>query len=159
MSTSSSSSIMLDAYITLVEAEDYFETYRLETLVWDSATEDNKVKALNMSTCLIDTLNFLGTKTDSTQAHQFPRNQDTEVPTDIKRACAELAYELLDDVNPNYEMENLIVTQQTYANVRITRDTGSAPIHLIHGIPSATAWKLLSPYLYDPNTISVVRVS
>ncbi len=40
------------------------------------------------------------------QPLEFPRGSDTAVPDDIRRACYEIAYNLLDGKDPEMELEN-----------------------------------------------------
>lgn len=145
-------------YMTLLEAEAYFLT-RLNTEAWDSATDDEKTAGLTMATEAIDRLNYLGDMTDSDQANQFPRDADTVVPDDIKKACAEDALMLLDGFDVELELEQLNMVSQGYANVRSTYDRTAPPPHIVAGIASSVAWRYLKPYLRDVNTFRVNRVS
>lgn len=146
------------AYATSVEAQTYFDG-RLNTDAWDDATSANKTKALSMATTLIDRLNFRGEKADSTQENQFPRGDDTVVPSDIKNACAEIALALLDGVDPELEFDNLRMKSQAYGVVRSTYESDRAPEHYVAGIPSSLAWRFLKPYLRGAYTIDTHRVS
>lgn len=145
------------SYIDSTAASAYFAN-RLNTEAWDNASGTNRSKALAMATDAIDRLNFLGEKTVSNQANQFPRNDDTVVPTDIKEACAEIAIRLLDGVDPELEYENLHMVSQGYANVKSTYDRSSPLEHIVAGIVSITAWRKLKPYIRDVRSIAVVRV-
>ena len=145
-------------YITEADAQTYFNG-KLNTEAWDDASSADRVKALTMATEAIDRLNFRGTKTDDAQALQFPRDDDTIVPTDIQYACAELALRLLDGVDPELEFENLRMVAQGYSNVRSTYDSGQTARHIIAGIPSITAWRYILPYLRDHVSVSLSRVS
>lgn len=150
-------------YGTISEAETYFYT-RLNTDAWDclagtaNETKD-KTAALTMATKIIDRLNFLGCKTDPTQENQFPRDESTEIPTEIKEASFEIALALLDGVDPEIEFENLFLTSQGYSNVRATFDRGQKSPYYLAGVPSAAAWMLLKPFLIDPNEIRLDRVN
>jgi len=148
----------MSQYATIVEAQAYFDG-RLNTDPWDDATDANKNKALIMATTLIDRLNYRGEKADSDQELQFPRGYDTEVPQDIKNACAEVALALLDGVDPEMEFENLRMKSQAYGVVRSTYDTNRTPEHYVAGIPSSLAWRFLKPYLRSPYTVDRHRVS
>ena len=55
---------------------------------------------------------------EASQPLEFPRGADTVVPEAIRRAEYELAFSLLDGVDPQMELENLSVTAQGYAEVR-----------------------------------------
>lgn len=143
-------------YATAAEGDAYFAT-RLRTRAWDEATSGDQDKALAMATRIIDQLNFLGTKTEEEQENQFPRDDDDTVPTAIRDACLEIALALLDGVDPGKEYENLFKTSNSYGGVRTTFDTDVAPAHVVAGVPSFDAWKLLLPYLRDPKAIKLRR--
>ena len=148
----------MQPYITAVEGDTYFST-RLNTDVWDDSSTAEKEAAIFMSTDAIDRLNYLGSKTDDSQENQFPRDDDTVVPQDIKDATAELAQRLLDGVDPELEFENLGMVSQGYANVRSTYDRSRTSEHIAAGIPSITAWRKIRPYLRDPRGLELTRVS
>jgi len=66
--------IMVDenSYISLEDAEDYFEM-RLNNSDWNETTDVDKKKALITATKRIDYLNFIGRKSSSNQPLEFPR--------------------------------------------------------------------------------------
>lgn len=139
--------------------EDYADAYFAERLRSDPYTEactDDKVKALQMATRAIDQLNFAGDKADEAQLRQFPRGEDTEVPDPIMQACCELALALLDDVDPNLEVENLNRAAQGVGDARIQR-FDYAQDHVRSGIPSIQAWILLCPFLRDTRILDMDR--
>jgi len=146
------------AYGTIVEAQEYFDG-RLNTDAWDDAITGDKTKALEQATTTIDRLNFRGSKTSSTQANQFPRDDDTTVPNDIKNASFEIALAFLDGVDPEMEYENLSMISQGYANVRSTYDRSNVPLHIVAGVPSSVAWRFLVPYLRDAFSVDLSRIS
>lgn len=149
---------MNTAYIDEYWANQYFDT-RLNTRAWDNADSGDKPKALIMATRIIDRLNFAGDKNSATQELQFPRDTDTEIPDDIKIACAEIAIELLDGVDPNKEFEDLAIVTHRYAEVVTTYDRSVVQEHLVAGVPSATAWRYLKPYIRDNRFVTVSRIS
>ena len=149
---------MNTAYIDEYWANQYFDT-RLNTRAWDTADSGDKPKALIMATRIIDRLNFAGDKNSATQELQFPRDTDTEIPDDIKIACAEIAIELLDGVDPNKEFEDLAIVTHRYAEVVTTYDRSVVQEHLVAGVPSATAWRYLKPYIRDNRFVTVSRIS
>ena len=59
------------------------------------------------------------------QPLEFPRGSDTEVPEDIRRACYEIAHSLLDDKDPELELENLGITSHGFASVRTPAVAGT----------------------------------
>lgn len=147
-----------DFYGSLKDADLYF-CNRLNSKVWEQAEENDKKKALIEATRLIDRLNFKGSKADLTQWLQFPRGTDTLVPQDIKIACYEIGYRLLDDIDIEMEIDNLSVTSEGFSSVRTSFDRSPGSIHMRHGIPSAKAWFYLFPYLIDPRQITLNRKS
>jgi len=147
------------SYITVADAQTYFDNYRLVTDAWDDATAAQQQKALNRAKEMIDALNFAGEKYDSSQSDQFPRGSDSSVPTAIKEANAEIAYSLLDGVDIDYEYENLREASIGFASVRDSLNTGMVPQHIVNGIPSMAAWDKLLPYLRDVRAINIMRVS
>lgn len=155
-------------YITYSEAEAYANE-RLNVEAWDAAVDSDgsiagepgseTYKSIAMATKIIDRLNYRGSKTASTQANEFPRGEDTDVPDDIKQACFEIALALLDGVNPDLEAENLGMIAQGYANVRSTYDRSVPAPHISAGVPSITAWRYLVPFLRNPQEVSINRTS
>lgn len=172
---------MPSMYGTLTAADSYFAT-RLHTDAWDNATVSDRSKSLYSATRIIDRLNYKGYKSttyavvsaytwpdeptqeelraaEASQELEFPRDADTVVPDDIKVACYEIALALLDGVDPDTELENLGVLSQGYSGIRTTFNRDQQPIeHLLHGIPSATAWRILRPFLRDGRAIKLSRV-
>jgi len=166
---------MVDYYGTVDDGDDYFET-RLHSDVWDNSSLSDKIKALYTATRYIDRLNYKGQKhtvyilvdatneeiraAEASQVLEFPRDDDTDIPGDIEIACYEIAFALLDGVDPDIELEALGVQAQSYAGVRTTFNRDQQPIeHLIHGIASAFAWRLLKPFLRDGKAVKFDRVS
>ena len=170
---------MSTAYVTVVEAQAYFEE-RLHEQAWSIARASDRPKALLKATRIIDTLNFAGCKNavyvllennpdatptqiraaEAAQELEFPRDEDTEVPAEIEQACCEIAHALLDGVDPDSELENLGIVSQGYASVRTTYNRANVSIeHLMNGVPSATAWRLLKPFLRDSDAIRLSRVT
>jgi len=173
---------MYTYYGILADANTYFSN-RLHEEVWtDSSTEDRR-KALIWATAIIDALNFKGRKAavydilfdedgamlevtdeelrdaDWSQDLEFPRDTDEEVPEEIEIATWEIAYNLLDGVDPDLEIENLGVVSQGIASVRTTYNRNHTQIeHLTNGVPSAAAWRYLRPYLRDSAAIKFSRV-
>ena len=166
-------------YGTLVEANVYF-TNRLHEDAWFQASAADRPKALLRATQTIDALNYKNNNhtvwtalqadanasdetlraAEATQILEFPRGSDTVVPNTIVIACFECAHALLDGVDPDAELEQLAVVSQGVASVRTTYNRNQQPIeHLLHGIPSATAWRYISPFLRDIDKIKISRVS
>jgi len=94
------------------------------------------------------------------QPLEFPRGSDTEVPEDIRRACYEIAHSLLDDKDPELELENLGITSHGFASVRTSYSRTHVPIeHLINMVPNALAWRILKPFINDDDAVKLRRVS
>jgi len=155
----------MTTYGTYIEADTYFEN-RLHVSVWTGASTANKTKALIEATQRIERLRFAGYLVEDDQELEFPRYYDSvagpdgteEIPDDIKIATYELALALLDGIDPDMEFENLATVGQTYSNVRMTRSDDTLE-HIAAGIPNATAWRYLQPYLASSKTIRMRRVS
>ena len=95
-----------------------------------------------------------------TQPLEFPRGSDTEVPEDIRRACYEIAHSLLDDKDPELELENLGITSHGFASVRTSYSRSHVPIeHLINMVPNAMAWRLLKPFIRDDDAVKLRRMN
>lgn len=146
-------------YVNLSQAQAYFDE-RLNTLAWDSATDTDKVKALKTATRLINNLKFAGQRNLITQPNEFPRifnSMSINVPQAIMDATCEIAYQLLDDVDINFEVGNTGVISESYSMVRSQRDGDFVLPYIRAGIPSVEAWMLLLPYLHDPLNIYLNR--
>ena len=177
------------AYVSVAEAQAYFDE-RLHETAWSQASGTERTKSLLAATRIINTLNYKGYKNsvylafqadtelclkfqqgdatalatvraaEAAQANEFPRGADTTVPENIQVACYEIAYALLDGVDPDLELENLTVNNHGIGNVRASFNRNQDPLeHVTNGVPSATAWRLLKPFLRDDNHIRFVRVS
>jgi hypothetical protein len=166
-------------YGTLDEANEYFLS-RLHEHAWTAASTANREKALIAARRLIDQLNFKGYRhavytlvqsnpsatvaemqaAEAQQQNEFPRGADTDVPEDIRRASYEIAHSLLDNKDPELELETLAVTSMGYGGVRTSYERSQMPIeHLINLIPNALAWRLLKPFLRDDDAMKLSRVS
>ena len=96
-----------NSYVTLAEADAYFETVPSST-TWDDKSDDSKIRSLISATRWIDTLNFYGDRCDTSQALSWPRNNYhvdrveltcSVIPADIKYAAYELARALANDTD------------------------------------------------------------
>ena len=105
--TATLSSASANSYVTLAEANTYFETVP-DSTTWDDKTVDQKNSALIAATRWIDTFVFYGDRCDNGQALKFPRNNYkvddvelacTAIPNDIKYAQYELARALANDTS------------------------------------------------------------
>ena len=94
-----------NSYVTLSEANDYFDTSP-DSSTWTNKTDDQKKRALISATRWIDTLVFYGDRCDESQALKFPRTNYqvdrfelscSTIPNNIKYAQYELARALAND--------------------------------------------------------------
>jgi hypothetical protein len=101
------SSATANSYVTLAEANAYFETVP-DSTSWDNKTDDQKNRALISATRWIDSLNFYGDRCDAGQALKWPRNNYEVdlipldcalIPQDIKYGTFELARALANDTD------------------------------------------------------------
>ena len=172
-------------YGLLIEADEYFES-RLHEWAWSSASTSDKEKALIEARRLMDGLCYKGYKhtvyevmeqwpkgteidddklaeiraAELVQLNEFPRGVDVEVPEDIRIAQYEIAHSLLDNKDPELELELLAVTSATYGGVKTMYQRDQFPLeHLINLIPNAVAWRRLRPYLRDGDAVNLSRVS
>ena len=175
----------LSYYGTLAEAIEYFDS-RLYEWAWSAASSGDKERALIEARCLMDGLCYKGYKhtvyevmeqwaesteidddklaeiraAEKTQLNEFPRGADVEIPEDILIAQYEIAHSLLDNKDPQLELELLAVTSATYGGVKTVYQRDQFPLeHLINLIPNAVAWRRLRPYLRDGDAIKLSRVS
>lgn len=147
------------SYSDLVFANDYFTNHRLASERWFEEASTNRQIALNEAVILLDSLNYLGSKTDINQPNEFPRNDDTVVPLDIKRAECEIAINLLDGRDVEMEAENTDATAASFGGGTLRFDSTVVNQAKIHSIPSIKAWMLIRPYLRAGDTIVMSRVS
>lgn len=95
---------------------------------------------------------------DAEQELEFPRGQDTEVPQEIKWACYEIAFALIEGFDPEDAADRLNIVRQSYSSVKTTYDNSSEAMeYLAYGIPTMRVWNLLKPYLSGVNPINISR--
>ena len=175
--------IAYNSYVSVAEANVYF-SQKLNRPIWPSTDPNKQLIALAEATRLIDRLNFGGDKADPNQFLQFPRGnttvtpqiittqsdididpftttitKDGVIPTAIKIATCEVAYKLLDGVDPDAEIDRLATESQGFSNVKTIYNRKFIPEHYHAGIPSAIAWGYLLPYLRDPRSFRLSRSS
>ncbi len=101
------SSASANSYVTLTEANLYFETVP-DSTTWDNKSNDQKTRALIAATRWIDSFVYFGDRCDQGQALKFPRNNYqvddvelacTTIPNNIKYAQYELARALANDTD------------------------------------------------------------
>lgn len=145
-------------YVTDEEADTYFAD-RLPSVEWDEAADADKAKSLATATRLINNLAYHGTKTDSAQENEFPRNEAVEVPRQVKEACCEIAYALLEGQSPEKDMRTINASGKRFGGAGATVDPDNVPLNYMHGIPSSTAWNLLRPYLNNHLSVRLERIT
>lgn len=95
---------------------------------------------------------------DATQALEFPRGQDTEVPDEIEWACYETALALIEGFDPEDAIDRLNIIRQSYSVVRTTYAGDNAAMeYLGYGVPTARVWRWLKPYLVNGRVINISR--
>lgn len=167
---------MTTTYVTVEEADDYL-AQKLNASRWLAAPPADKTAAIIQATRIINRLNFAGLKTDTYHAVQaglskserravdaqqelaFPRNGDTEIPEDIKAACCECAFALINGVDPDQEMWAIATVSESVGPlaIRSTYDRSRVSEWILAGVPSPTAWQLLRPFMRDPMALSLSR--
>jgi len=147
-------------YGSVTDADTYFSTQRLDDgSEWEGQDPARKQVAIQQATNIIDRLNFAGSKTVSTQTLEFPRFTDTVVPTPVEHACYEIAYQLLvEGRDPDIELENMDKSVVNQGAGRSRKDVRRTPLHILNGIPSAVAYRMLVPYLKDGRSITLLRI-
>lgn len=148
----------MSAYGTNAGGTTYFAT-RLNTTAWDNASDADRTAARTMATQSIDALNFAGIRADIDQDNQFPRYDDSSVPTEVEYATYEIALKLLEGRDPQEEFEAAALIQNQFGGVRSTKQPSSAPEYILAGIPSLEAWKLLKPFLREGGDVRLDRIS
>jgi len=158
---------MAYAVITPYADETYADAYfgeRLNTDEWDAADSATKVKALKMATREIDHLPLVGSKCDSTQARQFPRDVDdctAGIPAEVSNCCCEVAIELLRGKTSEELNDYLGVSaeQTGDASVTFSGERGDAALSdEFFGLPSQEAAQWIAEWVVDQSVIDVTRV-
>lgn len=148
-----------NTYISLEDANDFFNT-RLNSDIWDFASDTDKAKALITATQKIDTLAFRGTKYLLSQTLQFPRAYhsyalsnrwgnmpyssivtESTVPEDIKRAVCLEAQSLLEGAS-----SRTIAQQQGVKSIKAGNFT-EVYVGAPRPVYSIDAMDLLKPYM------------
>jgi len=143
-------------------ADSYFENI-VGSQLWDDAEDPLKLRALCHATKILNTLNWVGVPDAWDQENCFPRHGllsgSSQVPQDVQEACCDIALALLNDINPDESIEDIAVTSQSYSSIRVSYDRSMVQEHIAAGVPSATAWKKIKPYLLEPGLIRMTRVN
>jgi hypothetical protein len=155
-------STLVDTYVTILYADNYLNG-RLFNEAWFAASSTKKLQCIVTATRIIETLSFRGLKETTDQPLSWPRiletGSDPTTPTEIYNACCEIALALASGINPENEFRNVNKTSQGYGALRTTKDTTMVDPHLVHGIPSITAWNIMRPYLTDISCVVMFQGS
>lgn len=103
--TATAGSASANSYITVATADTIANTM-VGTLAWNSASGDNRARALISATNGLETLSWIGTRASSTQALAWPRSGalcgdkaygSDEIPREVELATFDLANALLEN--------------------------------------------------------------
>ena len=175
-------------YGNLASANAYFEA-ALHSDAWTDSDAADRPKALTEATRIIDNLNYKGVKhavwlimydqsdpyakkitdaptrdeviaADATQELEFPRGQDTTVPTEIEWATYEIAFALIEGFDSEDAIDRISTLRQKYAAVGTTYAPDNASQeYLVYGIPTAQVWRWLLPYLTSSRLLNFSRAN
>ncbi len=162
-------------YGTTTDGDAYFAA-RMFSWDWEQATTDEKEKALQTATDLIDQFDYLGQKyavailddsasdeerktANAEQVNEFPRGTSSVIPVEIEQATYLIAQRLLSGRDPQMDLEALSVKFERYGSVQSGYDrSGNTQEHLAHMIPSPQAWNLIKPFLRERNVFVTKRM-
>ena len=150
--------LSVEYYGTIHEADIYFAK-RLHERTWSQSKAVDHERALWAAALIIDALNYKGNKHSESQFLEFPRDADTEVPEEIRVATYEIAHSLLDGKDPDIELEALGIKSYGFQGEAVSNNREQVPIeHIINGVPSTQAWRLLRPYFREDDAIVLSRI-
>lgn len=148
-------------YISVDYADSYFFPIDLTNL-WDTYTDEQKAKAINLATKQINKLNFLGERYIFSQELEFPRilyqgdvvyyfdsdrNGNIQIPPDVLEACAIQAKFLLDSQNSvQIQSLKLGITSVSIGSTSESYDTNLLPIDIDTGL-CRESFALLRKYI------------
>jgi len=134
-------------YGTLIAANEFFAGC-LHNYDWSNSSTDEKTRALNEASELIDMFDYINQKVDPLQDLEFPRTGQITVPKEIQRACWLIAQDLIGGRDPAADLENLALKTEVFAGLRAEYNRDRDPQeHLSHMIPNPQAWNLIKPWL------------
>ena len=138
-----------NSYITVADATIYFDN-RLDVTDWTAATADNKAASLITATSWLDTLDFYGDRSSTTQALKWPRTDvtcdgieadATFIPREIKDATCEAALALLR--NPTM-LRGVVTAPGSYDEVELgelrVKYRGHSEVQSMQTITDALPW-------------------
>jgi single-stranded DNA-binding protein len=144
-------------YGTVEEGTAYLEN-NMYSDEWLDADNEQRTRALVHASRIIDTLQFKGTRSDPDQSGQFPRTE-VGTPEAVENAAYEIALALMQGNNPEQQEHDRRVTSTAFSVIRHSYDPANQPDYIRAGVPSATAWRLLLPYLVDSVSFARERVN
>jgi len=129
-----------DSYASVANTNTYWQKRKTLTLssTWDDASDTQKESALRIATDYLDnTFCWLGNRSSSTQALQWPRRNvyddrgvelSAQVPTAVKVACYELAARALsEDIREDISNED-VVEQEKVGPIEVKYRAGSSSV-------------------------------
>ena len=134
-----------NTWVTVAEA-DAFMSNRLNTTVWNSATDAQKLIALTQAT------------NDYFELLRWKDGVEDVIPENVQIAVTLVAQALLDGFDPDADRESLSVKSEGMSHIRESYDRPYVDAWRDSGLPSFTAYKLILPYL-APHRVSLKRVS
>jgi hypothetical protein len=151
--------MIIESYAGVPEANLYVAyAYGPQYTYWLTATELVQNQVLIQATRMMERLPFAGMKKTINQPLFFPRTDDLTIPEDIVSANIELAVTLYSEGrNAQMDYEEIPVSSQGYGKARESRDTTIELPHILAGIPSLEAWRLMLPYIDRDKTIYMTR--
>jgi hypothetical protein len=138
-------SITLNSDYSIDDADEFFNN-RLTNTYWSNASDDDKIKALNMAIRAINQLNFDEDLIDD--------DYDSIV---FEAACL-IAVKYLEGYEVDQIRENQTVVSQTYSNVKEIKNNVALDYYSA-GIVSAEAWDLLIPYFKNSTQVRLNKVT
>jgi len=144
------------SYNTSTEMATYLTENKLIHDAWTVASTSEQDLARAEAFNIIEALPYNGYRTESGQTDQFPRDGETAIPSAIKIAEAEIAYALLDGRDAESEMRQGEIKYSNFSSIRTTY--GSHALWRAYGVPSAVAWKYLTPYVAFGDSIELSKV-
>lgn len=148
-------------YADTAYANAYMEE-RIEASEWSAAsmTNDLKDKYLKFATRYIDTLPFIGDKTDVDQVRQFPRNGDSAIPTEVMDACCEAALAMIKGNSIENLQKKAGIVSESVGDASVSyNDNGAQQLMEDNfGTISPMVYRLLAGWLRDPDVFPMERV-
>lgn len=150
------------SYVDVAEANEYFAE-RLESDAWTAAASvsGKQLASLKQATRMINQLNFVGRKAEDIQENEFPRDDETTIPREVKMATCEIAIALLRKVSLQTTSQTVGLTSKSVgdASQSFADSTAGMSIFSIAGnTNSMEAYRLLRPWLYPSTQVDLIRV-